>query len=50
MEAEPRVTLAYFQAYPLEAAKQLETWTTTDIATVLAATSRDASACSLLIV
>ena len=44
MEAEPRVTLAYFQAYPLEAAKQLETWTTTDIATVLAAfTAQDAA-------
>jgi len=44
MDAEPRVTLAYFKAYPLEATKQLETWTTADIATVLAAfTAQDAA-------
>jgi magnesium transporter len=44
MDAEPRVTLAYFNAYPLEAAKQLETWTAADIATVMAAfTAQDAA-------
>lgn len=36
MDAEPRVTLAYLRAYPLEATKHLETWTVADIATVLA--------------
>ncbi|MDH4188212.1 MAG: hypothetical protein OEV08_14570, partial [Nitrospira sp.] len=36
MDAEPRVTLAYFTAYPLDAAKQLEAWSPEDIATVLA--------------
>ena len=36
MDAEPRLTLAYFRAHPLEAAKQLETWTAADVATVMA--------------
>lgn len=35
MDAEPRVTLAYFKAYPLDAAKQLESWDPADIADVM---------------
>ncbi|MDP2381447.1 MAG: CBS domain-containing protein [Nitrospirota bacterium] len=44
MDAELCVTLAYFNAYPLDAAKQLETWPTEDIADVMGGfTAEDAA-------
>lgn len=44
MDAEPRVTLAFFKAYPLDACKELETWAAADIASVIGAfTAEDAA-------
>jgi len=36
MDAESRLTLAYFKSHPLEATRQLESWPATDVAAVLA--------------
>jgi len=36
MDAEPRLTLAYFKSHPLEVTKQLETWSADDVAAVMA--------------
>ncbi len=44
MEAEPRLTLAYLKAYPLEATKHLETWAAKDVASLLIAFSPEDAA------
>lgn len=36
MDAESRLTLAYFKSHPLEATRHLESWPATDVASVLA--------------
>lgn len=36
MDAESRLTLAYFKSHPLEATRQLESWPATDVAAVMA--------------